>query len=143
TGLGASKGEFSESNFSGNVDDLMAAAGFLAKNYQAPGLIVGHSLGGAAALLAATQLEEVMAVATIGAPSDPQHVQHLFQNSLEEIRESGQAVVNIGGRPFTIKKDFLDNLSQTPLLKVLKSMRKPVLILHSPQDATVGIDNAA
>ena len=143
TGLGASGGDFSESNFSGNVDDLMAAADFLATAYQAPSLIVGHSLGGAAALLAASQLESVKAVATIGTPSDPQHVQHLLQNSLEEIAQSGKALVHIGGRPFTIKKQFLEDLSQMTLLKVVKAMRKSVLILHSPQDAIVGIDNAA
>lgn len=143
TGLGASEGNFSESNFSGNVEDLLAAAEFLAADYQSPSLIVGHSLGGAAALLAASQLESVQAVATIGAPSNPQHVQHLFQNSLEEITHSGKALVNIGGRPFTIKKQFLDDLSQMTLLRVVKAMRKSLLVLHSPQDATVGIDNAA
>lgn len=143
TGLGASGGSFSESNFSGNVDDLLAAADFLATAYQAPNLIVGHSLGGAAAILAASQLENVQTVATIGSPSNPQHVQHLFQNSLEEIAQSGMALVNIGGRPFTIKKQFLEDLSQMTLLKVLKAMRKSILILHSPQDATVGIENAA
>ena len=143
TGLGASKGDFAESNFSGNVQDLLAAARYLTDNYQAPGLIVGHSLGGAAAILAASQLDAVQAVATIGSPSEPQHVQHLFQNSIEEIKQSGEALVSIGGRPFTIKKDFLDDLSQMTLLKVVKSMRKSILILHSPQDATVGIENAA
>jgi uncharacterized OsmC-like protein/alpha/beta superfamily hydrolase len=143
TGLGASGGDFSESNFSGNVDDLLAAAEFLAAAYQAPSLIVGHSLGGAAALLAASQLESVQAVATIGSPSNPQHVQHLFQTSLEEIAQSGKALVHIGGRPFTIKKQFLEDISQMTLLKVVAAMRKSILILHSPQDAIVGIENAA
>ena len=143
TGLGASGGDFSESNFSGNVEDLLAAAQFLATEYQKPSLIVGHSLGGAAAILAASQLEPIQAIATIGAPSNPQHVQHLFQNSLEEIKQSGKALVNIGGRPFTIKKQFLDDLSDLTLLKVVKALRKSILILHSPQDATVGIENAA
>ena len=143
TGLGASGGDFSESTFSGNVEDLLAAAQFLTENYQPPALIVGHSLGGAAALLAASQLDDVKAVATIGSPSNPQHVQHLFRNSIEEIKHSGEALVNIGGRPFTIKKDFLDDLSQMTLLKVVNDMRKSLLILHSPQDATVGIENAA
>ena len=143
TGLGASGGDFSESNFSGNVDDLIAAADFLTLEYQSPSLIVGHSLGGAAAILAASQLESVQAVATIGSPSNPQHVQHLFQNSLEEITHSGKALVNIGGKPFTIKKQFLDDLSQMTLLKVVKAMRKSFLILHSPQDITVDIENAA
>ena len=143
TGLGSSKGDFSETNFSGNVEDLMAAAQFLEKNYQSPSLLVGHSLGGAAAILAASLLESVQAVATIGSPSHPQHVQHLFQDNLEEIQQSGKARVNIGGRPFTIKKQFLDDLSERTLLNVVKDMRKSFLILHSPQDTTVGIENAA
>ncbi|GAB3538047.1 bifunctional alpha/beta hydrolase/OsmC family protein [Pontibacter brevis] len=143
TGLGNSKGDFSETNFSGNVEDLLAAAQFLEEHYQSPSLLVGHSLGGAAAILAASLLESVQAVATIGSPSHPQHVQHLFQNNLEEIQQSGKALVNIGGRPFTIKKQFLDDLSEMALLNVVKDMRKSILILHSPQDTTVGIENAA
>lgn len=143
TGLGSSKGDFSESNFSGNVEDLLAAAQFLEEEYQAPSLIVGHSLGGAAAIMAAARLDSIQAVATIGSPSNPQHVQHLFQNSLEEIKDSGQALVNIGGSPFTIKKQFLDDLSQMTLFKIVKGLRKAILILHSPQDATVGIENAS
>ena len=143
TGLGASEGEFSESNFSGNVEDLLAAAEFLAEKHQSPTLIVGHSLGGAAAILAASQLDSVQAVATIGSPSNPQHVQHLFQNSIEEINESGKALVSIGGRSFTIKKHFLDDLSALTLPKVVKDLGKAILILHSPQDATVGIENAS
>jgi uncharacterized OsmC-like protein/esterase/lipase len=142
TGLGASKGDFAESTFSGNVEDLLAAAQFLTAQYQSPSLIIGHSLGGAAAILAAAQLESIQAVATIGSPSNPQHVQHLFQNSIEEINQSGQALVSIGGRPFTIKKEFLEDLSAMTLPKVVKNMRKAILILHSPQDTTVGIDNA-
>jgi uncharacterized OsmC-like protein/esterase/lipase len=143
TGLGSSKGDFADTNVSGNVEDLLDAAQFLSDNYGAPGLLVGHSLGGAAALLAASQLDTVKAVATIGSPSNPQHVQHLFQNSLQEIKESGQALVDIGGRPFTIKKQFLDDISEMTLLKVVKAMRKSILVLHSPQDTIVGIDNAA
>lgn len=143
TGLGASKGDFSDSNFSGNVEDLLAAAQFLTDEHQSPRLIVGHSLGGAAAILAAAQLDSVQAVATIGSPSNPQHVQHLFRNSLEEIQQSGEALVSIGGRPFTIKKQFLDDLSTMTLPKVVKGLGKAILILHSPQDATVGIENAA
>jgi uncharacterized OsmC-like protein/pimeloyl-ACP methyl ester carboxylesterase len=143
TGLGDSEGDFSDSNFSGNVADLLAAAAFLAREYQPPSLLVGHSLGGAAAILAASQLEGVQAVATIGSPSNPQHVQHLFQNSLEDIEQTGKALVHIGGRPFTIKKQFLEDLSQMTLLKVVKAMRKSLLVLHSPQDTVVGIENAA
>lgn len=143
TGLGASKGDFSDSSFSGNVEDLLAASRFLEEEYQAPRLMVGHSLGGAAAILAAARLDSIQAVATIGSPSSPAHVQHLFQNSLEEIRKSGEALVSIGGRPFTIKKHFLDDLAGSALTQVVKDMRKAILILHSPQDAIVGIDNAS
>ncbi|MEX2335790.1 MAG: alpha/beta fold hydrolase [Fulvivirga sp.] len=143
TGLGDSKGDFSESNFSGNVEDLLAAAQFLKEEYQPPGLIVGHSLGGAAALLAASQLDSIEAVATIGSPSNPQHVQHLFQSSLEEIKKTGKARVSIGGRPFTIKEHFLNDLTEMALDKVVKALRKAILIMHSPQDAIVDIENAA
>ncbi len=143
TGLGASKGDFADTNFSGNVDDLLAAAQFLAKEYQSPSLLIGHSLGGAAAILAASQLDSVQAVATIAAPATPQHVAHLFQNSLEEINQTGKALVNIGGRPFTIKKQFLDDLSEVSFPKILGKLRKSLLILHSPQDSIVGIENAS
>ncbi len=143
TGLGASKGDFADTNFSGNVDDLLAAAQFLAKEYQSPSLLIGHSLGGAAAILAASQLDSVQAVATIAAPATPQHVAHLFQNSLEEINQTGKALVSIGGRPFTIKKQFLDDLSEVSFPKILGKLRKSLLILHSPQDSIVGIENAS
>lgn len=143
TGLGNSKGDFSESSLSGNIEDLLAAAQFLKEEYKSPSLIVGHSLGGAAALIAASQLDSIKAVATIGSPSSPQHVQQLFQSNLEEIEQTGKALVDIGGRPFTIKKHFMDDLSEVALLEVVKDLRKAILILHAPQDAIVGIDNAA
>ena len=142
TGLGESEGDFEDTNFSGNVEDLVDAAKFLETNYQAPSLLVGHSLGGAAVIFAAAELESVRAVATIGAPSNPKHVQHLFQSSIEEIEATGAAQVKLSGRGFTIKKQFVDDLNRHQLPAVAKSLRKPLLIMHSPQDDTVGINNA-
>lgn len=142
TGLGESEGDFEDTNFSGNVSDLIAAASFLEETYKAPTLLVGHSLGGAAALFAAAEIATIKAVATIGAPSNPVHVQHLFKSTIVEINTSGKAVVNLSGRDFTIKKQFLDDLETKSLVTVVKNLRKPVLILHSPQDDTVGIKNA-
>jgi len=142
TGLGESEGDFADTNFSGNVWDLVAAARFLEENYKAATLLVGHSLGGAAALFAAAEIASVKAVATIGAPSNPLHIRHLFKSTIPEIEASGKAVVNLGGRDFTIKKQFLDDLETKSLTTVVKNLRKPILVLHSPQDATVGIKNA-
>lgn len=143
TGLGDSQGDFADTNFSSNVDDIVAAADFLKENYQAPSLLIGHSLGGAAVLFAADKIKSVRAVATIGAPSNPEHVQHLIASDIESIEKNGVAEVNIGGRSFTIKKQFVDDLKKHTLAALLKSMRKSLLILHSPQDTTVGIENAA
>lgn len=142
TGLGESDGDFADTNFSGNVEDLIAAAEFLKEQYKAPALLVGHSLGGAAAIFAGAQLDSVEAVATIGAPSNPKHVAHLLQSSMEEIRTAGMATVMLSGRPFTIKKQFLDDLEGHTLPNVAKKLRKALLILHSPQDGTVEVKNA-
>ena len=142
TGLGESEGDFEDTNFSGNVEDLVDAANFLESHYMAPSLLVGHSLGGSAVIFAAAELDTVRAVATIGAPSNPKHVQHLFQSSLEEIEATGAAQVRLSGRGFTIKKQFVDDLNKHELPSVAKSLRKPLLIMHSPQDDTVGINNA-
>lgn len=142
TGLGESEGDFEDTNFSGNVSDLVAAALFLEQSYEAPTLLVGHSLGGAAALFAAAEIASIKAVATIGAPSNPVHVKHLFKSTILEIEENGKAVVNLSGRDFTIKKQFLDDLKSKSLATVVKHMHKPILLLHSPQDDTVGIKNA-
>jgi putative redox protein len=142
TGLGESDGDFADTNFSGNVEDLIAAADYLKENHQAPALLVGHSLGGAAVIFAGVQLESVEAIATIGAPSDPEHVTHLLDGNIEEIRETGKAKVNLGGRPFTIKKQFLDDLEAHTLPKIAQDLGKALLILHSPQDTTVGVKNA-
>ena len=142
TGLGESEGDFADTNFSGNVQDLVAAAQYLEQHHTAPSLIIGHSLGGAAALFAAAEIEAIQAVVTIGAPSNPVHVKHLLKSGLEEIEETGEAVVNLSGRDFKIKKQFLEDLERKSLAETAKSLRKPLLIMHSPQDTTVGIKNA-
>lgn len=143
TGLGASDGEFANTNFSSNVDDLVAAADWLKNNYQAPALLVGHSLGGAAVLAAAARLPEVQAVATIGAPGDPEHVAHNFGAKINEISESGEAEVQLAGRSFTIKKQFLEDIATAKLTEAVAGFRKALLVFHSPVDEVVGIDNAA
>ena len=143
TGLGESEGDFADTNFSSNIQDLQAAAAYLEENYTAPSLLIGHSLGGAAVLYAAAKIDSVSAVATIGAPSDPKHVTRLITHGLDEIKTKGYAEVSIGGRPFTIKKQFIDDLKAVNMSGVLKDLRKAVLIAHSPQDNIVGIDNAA
>ncbi|MEM7486746.1 MAG: bifunctional alpha/beta hydrolase/OsmC family protein [Bacteroidota bacterium] len=142
TGLGESDGDFADTNFSGNVEDLIAAADFLRENYESPSLLIGHSLGGAAVIFAAAEIESVNAIATVGAPSNPKHVKHLFKSGLEEINTNGEAVVNLSGRDFKIKKQFVDDLETKSLPETAKSLRKPMLIMHSPQDDTVGIKNA-
>lgn len=142
TGLGESEGEFEDSNFSGNVEDLFAAAQFLKENYKAPALLVGHSLGGAAVLYASNKIDSVKAVATIGAPAHIGHVKHLIKDNLEEIQNKGKAAVNIGGRNFHIKKQFLEDLENKDLIEIIANIKKSLLILHSPQDTIVGIKNA-
>lgn len=143
TGLGESGGDFSDTNFSHNIDDLMVVGEYLEKNYKAPALLVGHSLGGAAAIVAGSKMESIRAVATIGAPSAISHITHLFKNDLSTIEAEGSAEVSIGGRPFTIKKHFIDSLELKDLSSIVKSMRKPLLIAHSPQDRIVDIRNAS
>ncbi len=142
TGLGESEGDFEDTNFSGNVNDLISASDFLKDNYKAPSLIIGHSLGGAASIFAASQIESIKAIATIGAPSNPQHVQHLLRSSIEEIKANGKAIINLSGRDFTIKKQFLDDLETKSLPEVVKHIKKALLVIHSPQDRTVSIKNA-
>jgi len=142
TGLGESEGDFADTNFSGNVEDLVAAADYLKENYKAPSLLIGHSLGGAAVIFAAAHIPSVKAIATIGAPSNPVHVKQLLKSSIEEINSEGKATVNLSGRDFTIKKQFLDDLESKSLPETVKRLRKPLLIMHSPLDQTVGIKNA-
>ncbi len=141
-GLGGSDGDFADTNFSSNVTDLISAAEFLTKEYKAPSLIVGHSLGGAAAIFAGGQIDSVLAVATIGAPSNPKHVQKQLGSKLEVIKQEGQANVTLAGRDFTFKKQFIDDLEASSCVSAARKLHKALLILHSPQDATVSIKNA-
>ena len=142
TGLGESEGDFADTNFSGNVEDLVAAADYLKDNYKAPTMFIGHSLGGAAVIFAGAEVPSIKAIATIGAPSNPVHVKHLFKSNLEEIQHQGEATVNLGGRDFKIKQQFVEDLEQKSLSETAKALRKPLLVMHSPQDDTVEIKNA-
>ena len=142
TGLGESEGDFGGSNFSSNVSDLVAAAAFLEEDYEAPALLVGHSLGGAAVLRAAAQIESVRAVATIAAPFDPGHAAKLFKESLEKIRHRGAATVCIGERPFTIQRQLLEDLSETNMETAIHGLGRALLLFHSPLDNAVGIEHA-
>ncbi len=141
-GLGDSEGDFSDSNFSSNIDDITAAAQYLNKNYNAPAILIGHSLGGAAVLAAANMIPTVKAVVTVGAPSEPAHVQHLIQSASEEIETTGSAKVQIGQQSFNIKKQFLEDINQQTLQNKIQHLGKALLILHAPQDRIVSIDNA-
>lgn len=143
TGLGESEGDFADTNFSSNVDDLVAAADYMAANMEAPAILVGHSLGGAAVLQAAHRISSVKAVATIGAPASPKHVAHLVEDSRDDIEAHGQATVTIAGRSFTIKKQFLDDLDATRMEKSIRELDRALLIFHGPLDQVVGIENAA
>ncbi|WP_435412433.1 bifunctional alpha/beta hydrolase/OsmC family protein [Psychroserpens mesophilus] len=142
TGLGRSEGEFADSHFSANVDDLLAVNKFLNDHYKAPSLLIGHSLGGAAVLVAASKLDTIEAVATIGAPATVDHVKHLFSHDIDRIKDKGKVQVNIGGRPFQIDEEFVSDFDKTDLPSIVKHLRKPLLILHSPIDTIVGINNA-
>jgi uncharacterized OsmC-like protein/fermentation-respiration switch protein FrsA (DUF1100 family) len=143
TGLGSSEGEFASTNFSSNVDDLLAAADYLRQRYEAPSLLIGHSLGGAAILAMAGKVAEARAVAVIAAPSDVGHVLKNFGSNLETIERQGEAEVELAGRRFRIMKQFVEDVHSVKLDEAIATMRKPLLILHSPLDGTVGIDHAA
>jgi uncharacterized OsmC-like protein/alpha/beta superfamily hydrolase len=143
TGLGGSGGDFANTNFSSNVADLIAAADFLRANHQAPEILVGHSLGGAAVLAAAPRIAEVRAVATINAPFDPAHVLKNFGDARPEIEAAGEAEVNLAGRPFRIKKQFIEDIESQRLTASLATMKKALLVMHAPLDTTVGVDNAS
>ena len=142
TGLGESTGDFSDTNFSSNIDDLVSAADFLRNSYQAPQLIIGHSLGGSAVITAARQIPEIQGVVSIAAPSDPSHVSHMFKLVMNDIDQAGKADVDLAGRTFTIKKQFIEDLTQKNLLHDVKNLHKALLIMHSPSDGTVNIDHA-
>ena len=143
TGLGDSEGEFANTNFSSNVEDLVSAAAFLEKEYQAPRLLIGHSLGGAAVLLASQKIDSVAAVATIAAPARPDHLHRLFTQDLETIHREGKAEVTLGGRSFTITRQLIDDLEEAYEKHHFEQIHHPLLILHSPADQTVSIDNAS
>jgi putative redox protein len=143
TGLGASEGEFANTTFSSNVDDLVAAADHLRQTLTAPAILVGHSLGGAAVLAAAHRIPEARAVVTIAAPFDPAHVVGLFGDKTAEIVEKGEVEVTLAGRPFRIRRTLLDDIAQQNLTPLVASLHKALLVFHSPTDDTVGIDNAS
>ena len=142
TGLGGSGGDFSSTGFSSNVEDLKLAADFLRKNYEAPQLLIGHSLGGAAILSVAAEIPEARAVVTIGAPSDATHVAHNFGEAVTDIKEQGAVEVCLAGRPFTIRREFLEDLERQSVLDRVGKLGKALLVMHAPLDDTVGIDNA-
>ena len=143
TGLGNSDGDFENTNFSSNVEDIYRAAEYLESEYEAPQLLIGHSLGGAAVLFAASQIHSVKAVVTIGAPFGPGHISHMFTGSMAEINTKGEAEVNIGGRPFLVRKQFIDDVMSADAESVISKLRTALLVLHSPQDRIVEIENAS
>ncbi len=143
TGLGMSDGEFANTNFSSNTDDLLAAASWLRATHRAPQVIVGHSLGGSAALAIAGEIPEVRAVVTIGAPADPAHVTGAFSSSLDEIEAEGEASVELAGRTFTIRRQFVYDLRNHVVTERVATLRKALLVLHSPVDNIVGVEHAA
>jgi len=143
TGLGHSGGEFENTSFTSNVQDLFAANTYLMDQGMVPSLLIGHSLGGAAALKATSELDNIKAVVSIGAPFDPGHVAHTFAPAIDTILKEGKAEVSLGGRPFTIGKGFIEDISKTSLTASVKSLDAALLVLHAPLDQTVSIDNAA
>ncbi|HYW34336.1 MAG TPA: alpha/beta fold hydrolase [Balneolaceae bacterium] len=143
TGLGESEGKFEETNFSSNVGDLIKASEYLRSEFQAPDILVGHSLGGAAVLQAAHRIKNSKAVATIAAPADPEHVEQNFVSKIDEIEQKGHAEVTLEGRTFNIKKQFLDDLERQHMDKRIRELDKALILFHSPTDNKVGVENAA
>jgi uncharacterized OsmC-like protein/alpha-beta hydrolase superfamily lysophospholipase len=143
TGLGASEGEFAATTFTSNIDDLVAAADHLREKLAAPAILIGHSLGGAAVLAAAHRIAEARAVVTIGAPADPAHVTGLLKGQTSDIDLHGEVEVTLAGRPFKIRRAFLDDIAEQMLTQRIGALHKALLIFHSPTDETVGIDNAS
>jgi pimeloyl-ACP methyl ester carboxylesterase len=142
TGLGQSEGNFSNTNFTSNVNDILSAAEHMREHLAPPAVMMGHSLGGAATFIAANQVPEVRAVATIGAPANAVNVLKQFGDDLKTIEQEGEADVLLGGRPFVIKKQFVDDARSQDLLAEVASLKKPLLVMHSPIDNTVDIDHA-
>lgn len=143
TGLGDSEGNFSDTNFTSNCEDIRLAAKFLTDNYAPPSIIVGHSFGGTAAIKVADEIPSVRALATIGSPCDTTHIVHQFADKLEEIEVEGKAQVLLAGRPFIIKEQFLDDIENQNIVKEIGELDLALLLFHSPQDSVVSIDNAA
>src|SRR6516225_8318152 len=143
TGLGSSEGDFANTDFSSNVEDLVCAADYLRRSYEAPVILIGHSLGGAAVLAAASRIPEVKAVATIGAPADVAHVLHQFGGSLEQIRSEGEGEVRLAGRPFRIRRSFVEDAEGQRLEDHIRTLGRALLVMHAPRDEVVGIDNAS
>jgi putative redox protein len=142
TGLGNSEGDFANTDFSSNIRDLVSAADFMREKLAAPEILIGHSLGGSAVIAAAHQIAESKAVATIGAPSDPRHVQHLFESEVPEIVEEGSRIIELAGRRFRLRKEFIEDLSQHRMEEMLKNLGRALLIFHSPVDRIVDVDHA-
>lgn len=143
TGLGHSEGEFANTSFTSNIEDIDLAAKALGERDMAPSLLIGHSLGGAAVLAAAKNIDSAKAVVTIGTPSDPAHVTHNFDDALDQIEEQGRAEVCLGGRPVTIGQGFVDSVKGETLNDDIAGLNRALLVLHAPRDAIVGIENAA
>jgi putative redox protein len=142
TGIGASEGEFANTNFSSNLEDLVAAADFMRTTWQAPQLLIGHSLGGSAVLASAAQMPEVKAVVTIAAPSDPVYVTGMFSQHLDEIAREGEAQVQLAGRPFRIKQQFVEDAGGHNLKLKIAALKRALLVMHAPGDDTVALSNA-
>lgn len=142
TGLGASEGDFANTNFTSNVQDLVKAAEYMKDNLQPPSLLIGHSLGGAAVLVAASQIPSIRAVVTLAAPADSAHVAHHFAEAREEIMEKGEAEVQLVGRPFRIQKQFIEDIEAQSIDEAIANLKKPLLVMHAPLDSIVGIENA-
>lgn len=142
TGLGASDGDFANSNFSSNIQDLLKAVDYMKSEYEAPAILIGHSLGGAAILAAAGDIPDAKALVTIGAPSDPGHIKHHFHDKLEDIKKNGEAEITIVGRSFRVKQQFVEDIEGRHLAGQVAKLKRPLLILHSPLDNIVGIENA-
>ncbi len=140
--MGESAGEFADTTFSSNVTDIVYGAKHLREHFQAPRLLIGHSLGGAAVIVAASLIPEVEAVATIAAPSYPAHVSHLFEEHMEKLEKEGSIIVHIAGRDLQIKKEFIDDIKSHNLEGILKNLRKALIIFHSPIDQIVSIEHA-
>ncbi|KQY06845.1 osmotically inducible protein C [Mycobacterium sp. Root135] len=141
TGLGESDGDFAATGFSSNVEDLVCAANHLRDQFSAPAVLIGHSLGGAAVVAAALRIPEVRAVVTIGAPADPSHVTGLLGDALPAV-EAGEATVSIGGRPFRVRRQFLDDIAMQPQSERISTLDAALLVMHAPADQIVSVANA-